>query len=436
MCPLSPGPHDVSFPLSSSKVAFVRPHPHFEVGNEVGNRLTRTLNKLSDSAARSSGLKPGRHSDGGGLYLNVTPSGTRSWVFMWTRDGRRREMGLGSYPATTLSRARWIAGLNRASVAEGRDPIVERGKASEPTFGECVEQFLSGVEGSWRNEKHRAQWRMTLTKYCAPLADRQVSEISTADVLKVLQPIWKVKPETASRLRGRIERVLDFASARGWRNEENPARWRGHLKNILPQRAKLTRGHHAAMPYIDVPDFVARLQQAEAMAARALEFLILTAARTGEVLGARWQEIDLEARLWVIPAERMKATREHRVPLSDRAMAILSPLHVTRVSEYVFPGQRPGRPLSSSAMEMLLRRMKADHYTVHGFRSSFRDWAGDRTNFAREVAEAALAHQLGDATERAYRRADALEKRRDLMDDWTDFCGSVELSNVVRLRAP
>ncbi len=400
----------------------------------MGNRLVRTLNKLSNVMARSSALKPGRHSDGGGLYLNVTPSGTRSWVFMWTRDGRRREMGLGSYPATTLSRARWIAGVNRASVAEGRDPIVERGKASEPTFGECVEQFLGGIEGSWRNEKHRSQWRMTLTTYCRPIADRPVSAIGTEDILKVLQPIWKVKPETASRLRGRIERVLDFASTRGWRSGENPARWRGHLKNVLPQRAKLTRGHHAAMPYIDVPDFVARLRQLDAMAARSLEFLILTAGRTGEVLGARWQEFDLEARLWVIPAERMKATREHRVPLSDRAMAILEPLNTTRVSDFVFPGQRPGRPLSSSAMEMLLRRMKADAYTVHGFRSSFRDWAGDRTSFAREVAEAALAHQLGDATERAYRRADALDKRRELMDAWNEYCCAGQPPNVVLFR--
>lgn len=387
--------------------------------------MARPLHKLTDAAAKSDHLKPGRHGDGGGLYLSVSPSGSKSWVFMWNRDGKRREMGLGPYPAVSLAAARKRAGEHRITVAEGRDPIAEKSKQAEPTFAECVPLFLDSMEASWRNEKHRAQWRMTLTDYCRGIAAKKVSEVDTQDVLKVLNPIWQTKPETASRLRGRLERVLDFAKVKGWRSGENPALWRGHLKNVLPARRKLTRGHHAAMPYRDVPAFVKRLQAAPAMAARALEFLILTAARSGEVYGARWSEIDLDKKVWTIPADRMKAGAEHRVPLSDRAAAIVSALNEVRLSEFVFPGQRTNRPLSSAAMEMLLRRMKADAYTVHGFRSAFRDWAGDETSFQREVAEAALAHRVGDATERAYRRADAMEKRRALMQAWADFLGSV-----------
>ncbi len=386
--------------------------------------MARTSSKLTDTYVKASGLKPGRHSDGGGLYLNVTPTGSRSWLFMWVRQGRRREMGLGSYPAVSLAKARAIAARHREAVVEGRDPIAERGRDSQPTFGRCAELFLESMEGQWRNEKHRAQWRMTLTEHSRKLTARQVASISTEDVLAVLNPLWQSKPETASRLRGRIERVLDFAAARGWRSTENPARWRGHLKSILPARAKLTRGHHAAMPYADVPAFVTRLAASEAMAARALEVLILTAARSGEALGATWPEINFKDRLWVIPATRMKAARDHRVPLSERALAILKPLHEARVSEFVFPGQRPKRPLSASAMEMLLRRLKVDQYTVHGFRSAFRDWAGDHTTFPREVAEAALAHRVGDATELAYRRADALDKRRELMETWARYCAA------------
>lgn len=384
--------------------------------------MGRSTNKLSDAYLRSERLEPGRHSDGAGLYLNISAGGAKSWVFLWTADGKRREMGLGPYPAVGLSRARQRATQCREQVAAGLDPIAERDREAEPTFGECADQFLSSMEGAWRNEKHRAQWRMTLEVYGEPLRSKRVSLIDTEDVLRVLRPIWVSKPETASRLRGRIERVLDYAAARGWRSDNNPARWRGHLKSVLPPRVVLSRGHHAAMPYGDVPDFVARLQKAEAMAARALEFLVLTAARSGEVLNATWAEIDLEARLWTVPASRMKAAREHRVPLSDRAVAILKPLSEARVSEFVFPGQKPKRPLSATAMEMLLRRMKADQFTAHGFRSSFRDWAGDQTQFPREVAEAALAHRIGDATERAYRRADALEKRRALMDAWAAYC--------------
>lgn len=395
--------------------------------------MTRTLGKLTDSYLRSDRLRSGRHSDGGGLYLNVSPGGAKSWLFMWVRSGKRREMGMGGYPAVSLAMARARAAESRTLVAEGRDPIAERSRQAEPSFGNCADSFLASLEGSWRNDKHRSQWRMTLTTYCQQIRAKRVSEISTEDVLAVLQPIWRTKPETASRLRGRIERVLDFATARGWRAGENPARWRGHLKSILPPRGVLSRGHHAAMPYRDVPGFVSRLQKSEATAARALEFLILTAARSNEVLGAKWSEIDLGIRVWIIPAARMKAAREHRVPLCDRALGILKELRESRVSEYVFPGQKAGRPLSASAMEMLLRRLHADQFTTHGFRSAFRDWAGDQTPFPREVAEAALAHRVGDATEQAYRRADALEKRRALMDTWQAFLQQADPPNVILL---
>ncbi len=397
--------------------------------------MARTTNKLTDTYVKASSLKVGRHSDGGGLYVNVTATGTRSWLFMWVNAGRRREMGLGSYPAVSLASARKVATSHRETVANGGDPIAERTRAAVPTFGDCVDQFLASMEGSWRNEKHRAQWRMTLREYCRRLNGRVVSTVATEDVLAVLKPIWQEKPETASRLRGRIERVLDYAAVRGWRSGENPARWRGHLKSILPPRAKLTRGHHAAMPYGQVPEFVERLQQSEAMAARALEFLILTAARSSEVLGSTWSEIDWVDRKWVVSEERMKAAREHRVPLTERAISILKPLYEARVSEFIFFGQRPKRPLSASAMEMLLRRLKVDQFTTHGFRSSFRDWVGDRTSFPREIAEAALAHRVGDATEQAYRRTDAFEKRRKLMEAWERYCLTAPATTVVDIKS-
>ncbi len=387
--------------------------------------MPRTLHKLSDAAARSSALKAGRHSDGGGLYLNVSKAGSRSWLFMWVpAGGKRREMGLGQYPTVTLATARARAAECRQMVATGRDPLAEKRKEIEPTFAECADKFLSSMEGQWRNPKHRAQWRMTLTEYCRPIAAMKVSTIGTEQVLEVLNPIWTAKPETASRLRGRIERVLDFARVKGWRSGENPALWRGHLRNVLPARRKLTRGHHAAMPYAQVPALTERLRGLDAMSARALEFLILTAARSGEVLGARWVEFDLEAELWIVPAIRMKAGKEHRVPLSKPALGIVKALHEVRSSAYVFPGFARGSPLSNMALAKLLERMKADQYTPHGFRSAFRDWVGDLTSFPREVAEAALAHRVGDATELAYRRADALEKRRKLMEAWAEYCTS------------
>lgn len=347
---------------------------------------------------------------------------------------KRVEMGLGGYPDLTLGKARETARLCREAVADGRDPLAEKRKEAEPTFAECADQFLNSMEKAWRNEKHRAQWRMTLgPAYCASLQSKRVSTIGTDDVLKVLTPVWHDKPETASRLRGRIERVLEYAKAKGWRSGDNPALWRGHLRGVLPARNPETKKHHAAMDYRQLPAFMESLKAREAMAARALELLILTAARSGEVFGAKWDEFDLENGVWTVPASRMKAKRTHRVPLSKSALDLLNPLHENRISEFVFPGQAKGKPLSNMAMEMQMRRMKLDHLTVHGFRSSFRDWVSEETHFPREIAESALAHVIGDETERAYRRGDALEKRRALMEAWAGFCFPIASDKIVRL---
>ncbi|VFU08404.1 Integrase (fragment) [Methylocella tundrae] len=267
---------------------------------------------------------------------------------------------------------------------------------------------------------------MTLEHYAASLRPIAVADVSTQDVLRALQPIWRTKPETASRLRGRIEAVIDSARVAGHIDDRapNPARWGGHLEMLLPKPAKLSRGHHAAMPYQEIPAFLARLRQAEGMGARALELVILTAARSGEVLGAVWPEVNFEARIWTVPASRMKAAREHRIPLSEAAIKLLAAIAEFKIGDFVFPGQKPGKSLSNMALDMTLRRLKADGVTAHGFRSAFRDWAGEETHYAREIAEAALAHQIGDKAEQAYRRGDALEKRRALMDDWAAFCGA------------
>jgi integrase len=296
-----------------------------------------------------------------------------------------------------------------------------------------AEGVIASLESGWRNEKHRAQWRSTLQTYAAPLAQKPVNAITTEDVLAVLKPIWTTKAETASRLRGRIEKVLDAAKAKGHRTGENPARWRGHLDHLLSKRQKLQRGHHIAMSWKEVPAFVARVRGQSSMSSLALEFVILTASRSGEVLrsvrdgvvmGARWDEIDREARIWTIPAVRMKAAREHRVPLTDRMLAILDEAEKMRSGPFIFPNAHGNAPLSEMALEMLMRRLNAKPATVHGFRSAFRDWAGDATDFPREIAEEALAHKVGDNTELAYRRSDAIEKRRALMEAWCAFCGA------------
>jgi integrase len=347
-------------------------------------------------------------------------------------------MGLGSAVDVSLAQAREKAADARRLVKAGKDPIAARHAertAAVPTFGEMADQLVASIEHGFRNAKHRYQWRQTLTQYAKPLRPKPVDAITTEDVLECLKPIWTTKAETASRLRGRIERVLDAAAARGLRSRDNPARWRGHLSALLPKRQRLTRGHHAAMPFGDVPEFVYRLRDMDGIGARALEFTILTAARTGEVIDARWSEFDLEGKVWIIPAARMKAGKEHRVPLTERVLEILAGIAAVRTGEFVFPGSRHGRPLSNMAMRMTARRAGIKQ-TVHGFRSAFRDWAGERTNFPREIAEAALAHVVGDATERAYRRGDALEKRRELMGAWSAFCKPSEDNVVVPLARP
>ena len=383
-----------------------------------GQRLT---------ARAAATTRPGRHGDGAGLYLVVAPSGARKWVYRFSFARKVTEMGLGSAGVVSLAQARSKAREARKMLDAGQNPIEARRRAArigagKSSFGAVAEALMAAKESEWRCAKHRAQWRMTLKTYAAPLCSRPVDEIDTAAVLAVLTPLWGEKPETASRLRGRIEAVLDAAKARGLRSGENPAAWRGHLAHLLPKRKMLARGHHAAMAYADIPAFLARLREREALAARALEFCILTAARSGEVLGARWREIDLAARIWTVSAGRTKAAREHRVPLCARALAILEGLARRPADEFIFPGRRRGKPLSPTAMEMVLRRINRNDVTVHGFRSAFRDWAGEETNFPREVAEAALAHLVGDKSEQAYRRGDALEKRRALMAAWACHC--------------
>lgn len=382
---------------------------------------------------------PGMHADGGGLYLRITtgPKGGKRWVFLYRRpvDGKRCEIGLGGAAVVPLAKARKKAEAARQLIEDGIDPLSARKAADRmPTFGELADRHIEAMGASWRNPKHRAQWEMTLREYATPLRSKPVNEITTADVLGVLRPIWQTIPETASRVRGRIESVLDAAKVQGYRNGENPAAWRGHLKLILPARQKLTRGHHAAMAIDAMPEFMASLRERPAVAARCLEFAILTAARSGEALGARWNEIDLEVKVWAIPAARMKATREHRIPLCTRALQILQEMLPLRDGEFVFPGQRPAQPLSSMALEMILRRMNVTGVTVHGFRSTFRDWCGNRTSYPRELAEHALSHVIGDKAEQAYRRDDALERRRPMMEAWAQFCEPAIDGKVVRMK--
>ena len=379
--------------------------------------------------------KPGKYSDGGNLYLVVSETGSSKWVLRFTWRGRAKEMGLGSAASVPLADAREKAASARRKIAQGLNPIDERKRdGGIPTFGEMADEVLVSLSTGFRNEKHKAQWKSTLQTYAGPLRAKPVDIIATDDVLAVLKPIWSAKAETASRVRGRIEKVLDAAKAKGFREGENPARWRGHLDHLLPRPSKLARGHHLAMPYEEVAAFIAKLRGREAASALALELCILTAARSGEILGMRWSEVDLEKKIWVVPAARMKAGREHRVPLASRVVAILRQLEKVSTGEYVFPGQARGKPLSNMAMEMVLRRMKIEDATVHGFRSSFRDWAGNVSNFPREVTETALAHVIGDKAEQAYRRGDALEKRRKLMEAWAAYCERGRGAKIVQLR--
>ena len=375
--------------------------------------------------------KPGKYSDGGNLYLRVSKSGARKWVLRFTWRGRAKEMGLGSAASVPLADAREKAANARRKIAQGFNPIDERKHdGGIPTFGELADDVRESLSVGFRNEKHKAQWKSTLETYAAPLRGKPVDTIATDDVLAILKPIWTTKSETASRVRGRIEKILDAAKAKGFRDGDNPARWRGHLDHLLPQPSKLVRGHHAAMPYKDVAAFIGKLRKRQATSALALELCILTAARSGEILGMRWSELDLAEEIWTVPPERMKAGREHRVPLSSSAVNILSELEKLKTNEFVFPGQAWNKPLSNMAMQMILRRMQIRGATVHGFRSSFRDWAGNETNFPEAIAEAALAHITGSKTKRAYRRSDALERRRELMEAWANYCEPKTPSNI------
>jgi integrase len=385
------------------------------------------------SARKVSTAKAGKYSDGGNLYLIVSRSGSRKWVLRFTWRGKPKEMGLGGANTVSLAEAREKAFQARQRISRGINPISERRRNNGiPSFGTMADSLWETLSAGFRSEVHKAQWKRSIEVYALQLRAKPIDTINTDDVLEVLKPIWVEKAETASRVRGRIEKVLDAAKARGYRFDQNPARWRGHLDHLLPRPSRIQRAHYAAMPYEEVSSFIGKLRHRETNTALALEYLILCAARTGEVLGARWHEIDFNQRIWNLPPERMKSGRAHRVPLSENAVFILKKLADRRLSEFVFPGRDYDAPLSQTAMEMMLRRMKIDD-TVHGFRSSFRDWAGNVTNFQREIIETALAHVVGDQAEQAYRRSDALEKRRTLMEAWAAYCEPKGSNNVVQM---
>lgn len=394
--------------------------------------MSSIINKLS-AAGVAKVKAPGLYSDGGGLYLQVAKGGSKSWIFRFMIAGRPRYMGLGSIDTFSLREARERAKEARKLVADGIDPIEARrdriaathaDNATLVTFSEAAKRYIKAHEAGWRNPKHADQWRNTLTTYADPvIGPLSVAKVDTAHILQIIEPIWTEKTETASRIRGRIESVLDWATARHYRSGDNPARWRGHLDKLLPARSKVAKvRHHPAMPYKDLPAFIQRLRALNSISANALEFTILTAVRTSEAIGATEAEFDLKAKVWTIPAERMKANRPHRVPLSNRAVEIFKTTPREVDCQYVFPGAKCGKPLSNMAMLELLQGMKGtEGLTVHGFRSTFRDWAAERSNFPRELAEAALAHVINDKTEAAYQRGDLLEKRRKLMLAWASF---------------
>lgn len=397
-----------------------------------------SLNRLSAKTVTAA-KGPNLLADGGGLYLRVSATGAKSWVFIHRIGAKRSEIGLGSLSAVPLARARAIAADCRAAVAEGRSPKLALAVGQPvPTFGEMANAYVAAMKSKWKNDKHAAQWHMTLTVYAKPLRPIRVDEIGVEHVLACLKPHWERRPETANRLRGRIERILNAAKAAGHREGENPAAWRGHLENLLPARTKLSRGHFAALPFAEMKEFIAGLRQREGLAALALEFMILTACRSGEVRGATWGEFDLESRLWTIPAARMKGGRTHRIPLTDRALEILELVkHMRRDDGLVFPGTKSGAPLSDMTLAAVLRRMQIPRAKAspHGFRSSFKDWALETTSFPNELSEAALAHISGDATERAYRRGDQFMRRRELMGAWARYCEPQVEANVVTLLA-
>jgi integrase len=418
--------------------------------------MARQVGKLNPSKVKNA-TKPGLYGDGGGLYLNVGPTGGKSWIFRFMLRGKAREMGLGPLHTIGLAEARERAMMARRLRLDGTDPLdakhAEKARraaeaAAAVTFKAAAQSYVKAHRAAWRNEKHAWQWTATLEAHVYPvIGELPVAAVDTGHITRILEPIWVNKSETAARVRGRIEAVLDYAKVHGWRTGENPARWKGHLQNVLPARAKVSRvEHHAALPWGEMGAFMTELDKQEGMPALALRLAILTAARTGEVIGARWPEIDMQAAVWTVPAERMKAEREQRVPLSEAALAVLREAAKARPGgdpdAPVFLGGKGGKSaagLSNMAMLSLLRRMGRSDLTVHGFRSTFRDWAAETTGYQREVVEAALAHTIPDKTEAAYRRGDLFEKRRRLMDEWAAYCGriaSVGRGEVVALRGP
>jgi integrase len=402
--------------------------------------MARGINKLTVRALASLS-KPGRHADGGNLYLQIAQSGTRQWTFFFQLHGKQREMGLGSagQGGITLAEAREKAIGARRLLTQGLDPIDARNgvraadKAAGVKFGQFADDYVKTHKSEWSNSKHAAQWSMTLGEsYCAAIRPKPIGAIGTEDILAVLEPVWQSVPETARRVRMRLEKVLDAARVRGLRSGENPARWKGHLDHILPKHGKALRGHHAALAWTEVPGFMRLLETREGMASQAFRFLILTAARTSEVLNARWEEIDFDKATWTIPAERMKSRREHRVPLTKTALALLTQVRGKHMA-FVFPGPSDAGPLSNMSLLMVLRRLKREDVTPHGMRSAFRDWAAECTNFSSEVCEMALAHVVENATEAAYRRGDLFDKRRKLMEEWAEFCETQERAKILPL---
>jgi integrase len=406
--------------------------------------MKRQLLRLSQKEVVNKKI-PGYYPDGGGLYLQVIESGSKSWLFRFVLNGKERQMGLGPFHTISLSEARAAAVECRKLLLAKVDPIEARNAkqagealdaAKSISFNECATKYIKAHKPGWKNAKHADQWTNTIATYCGPVFGAlPVQGVDTGLVLKALEPIWTTKPETASRVRGRIESVLDWATARGYRTGDNPARLRGHIENLVAKMSKRRRvQHHPALPFDQLGEFIAALRLQVGTAAKALEFLILTAARTGEVIGARASEFDLDAAVWIVPAERMKAGKEHRVPLSPRAVAIIREIEKTHKGDYVFPGGKEGKPLSNMAMLELLKRMERGDLTVHGFRSTFRDWASERTNYKREVCEMALAHTVSDQVEASYRRGDLFDKRRKLMLEWARHCENTKSpGKVIRL---
>jgi integrase len=417
-------------------------------GKEAGAEMVRALHRLSNLKVERA-KRPGMYADGGSLYLRVAEGGSKQWIFRYTVNGRNRDMGLGPVHTLTLAEARERATEARKLRLDGIDPIANKrarvaalraADAKAKTFADCVKGFIEDNESSWTSVKHRRQWETSLIKYAYPiLGSLPVAAIDTPLVLRVLKPIWDAKRETASRLRGRIENVLGWATVHHYRSGDNPARWNGLLEHALP--AVVKGDHHAALPYTQVASFMQALRKDTGIVARALEFITLTAVRLGEATGATWDEIDLEAKTWTIPASRMKADQEHRVPLSDAAISVLKTVREIRQSDYVFAGFKPGRPIGGDALRELIKKLAGADVTVHGLRSTFRDWAAEQTNVQREVAEVALAHAIPDAVEAAYRRGDLFDKRRKLMGAWAAYCAKIEMDAgkvvaLARARSP